>query len=39
MARSGARDLHVHDLAVMVKPMPGWRGPSYNLSFMRFLGM
>ena len=39
MARLGAKDLHVHDLPVIVKPMPGWRGPSYNLSFMRFLGM
>lgn len=39
LARSGARDLHVHDLPVMVKPMPGWRGPSHSLSFMRFLGM
>jgi hypothetical protein len=39
LARSGAHDLHVHDLPIMVKPMPGWRGPSHSLSFMRFLGM
>jgi hypothetical protein len=36
---AAGRDVHAHDRPVMVKPMPGWRGPSYDMSFMRFLGM
>jgi hypothetical protein len=39
LTRSSARDVHAHDRPVMVTPMPGWRGPSYNMSFMRFLGL
>ncbi|HLG87261.1 MAG TPA: hypothetical protein VKZ79_08695 [Alphaproteobacteria bacterium] len=36
---AAGRDVHAHDRPVTAKPMPGWIGPSYNLSFMRLLGM
>ena len=36
---AGGRDVHAHDRPVMSKVMPGWVGPSYNMSFMRLLGM
>lgn len=39
MRGAAAHDVHAHDRPIMVKPMPGWIGPSYNMSFMRLLGM
>lgn len=39
LARSGARDVHAHELPLVIKPIPGWRGVSYDLSFMKRLGM
>lgn len=39
LARQSARDVHVHELSVEPKAMPGWRGVSYELSFMRRLRM
>lgn len=39
LARSHARDVHVHELPIVIKPIPGWRGISYDLSFMKKLGM
>ncbi len=38
-ARLGARDVHAHELPIVIKPIPGWRGISYDLSFMKRLGM
>jgi hypothetical protein len=32
---SGARDVHVHELDRAPKPIPGWRGVSYEMSFMK----
>jgi len=37
LARHSSRDVHVHELTVEPKPMPGWRGVSYELSFMKRL--
>jgi hypothetical protein len=37
LARHGGRDVHAHDLAVENRPIPGWRGVSYELSFMKRL--
>lgn len=34
---AGARDVHVHELDTAAKPIPGWRGVSYELSFMKRL--
>jgi hypothetical protein len=39
LRRAGARDVHVHELPIVAKPIPGWRGISYDLSFMKRLGM
>ena len=39
LERTHARDVHVHELPIMIKPIPGWRGISYDLSFMKKLGM
>ncbi|HLI14106.1 MAG TPA: hypothetical protein VKY65_21135 [Alphaproteobacteria bacterium] len=36
---ANARDVHAHDLPIVIKPIPGWRGISYDLSFMKRLGM
>jgi hypothetical protein len=39
LTRCRARDVHVHELPIVIKPIPGWRGISYDLSFMKRLGM
>jgi hypothetical protein len=39
LARCRARDVHAHELPLVIKPIPGWRGISYDLSFMKRLGM
>jgi hypothetical protein len=39
MAQHSGRDVHVHELPLESKPIPGWRGVSYELSFMRRLRM
>lgn len=39
LTRSHARDVHAHELPLLIKPIPGWRGISYDLSFMKKLGM
>ena len=39
LGRCHARDVHAHELPLVIKPIPGWRGISYDLSFMKRLGM
>jgi hypothetical protein len=39
LSRCRARDVHAHELPIVIKPIPGWRGISYDLSFMKRLGM
>lgn len=39
LSRCRARDVHFHELPIMIRPIPGWRGISYDLSFMKRLGM
>lgn len=39
LSQCRARDVHQHELPIVVRPIPGWRGISYDLSFMKRLGM
>jgi hypothetical protein len=39
LAQYGGRDVHTHDLAIEKRPIPGWRGVSYEMSFMKRLRM
>ena len=39
LGRCHAHELHAHELPLVIKPIPGWRGISCDLSFMKRLDM